>query len=261
MVVDIMNKVNYHEPLTNSMKSTVKTIALIGAVIGQLLFGSVADMIGRRKIFIVTCVLVIAGALLSATVQDSSGSFGIYSQLCVWRFLLGVGVGGEYPLSASITSESNNGYSKQKNLALVFSMQGFGALLCTIVLVIVTNVFENDYDTQWRIALGMGSVPMIFAFYFRWKMHESSTWDVAHVQQQGGGNQTLRSYIILGAAYVNQTIQENPRLLLGTAGSWFILDVVFYANSLFSGQITKLMQFGTSVKAEAIAQLILQVSK
>lgn len=114
-------------------------MALVGAVVGQLGCGAIADLIGRRKIFIATCSLVIigeklrtlvevsscttiwyVGALLSACVQDTTGSFGIYSQLCLWRFILGVGVGGEYPLSASITAESSQNANLAKNLALVF---------------------------------------------------------------------------------------------------------------------------------------------
>ena len=93
VVVDIMNKAGYQESLTNNLKSNVKTTALIGAVFGQLFFGAVADLIGRKKVFIITCSLVIVGALLSATVQDTA-VFGIYSQLAFWRFILGVGVGG-----------------------------------------------------------------------------------------------------------------------------------------------------------------------
>ena len=61
-----------------------------------------------------------------------------------------------------------------KNLALVFSMQGCGVILCSIVLVIVTEVLGDNYDVMWRIAIGLGGLPMVLAFYFRWKMHETS---------------------------------------------------------------------------------------
>lgn len=118
VVVDMMSQVDYKQTLTNDLKSNVKTTALIGAVVGQIGFGATADLIGRRKVFIMTCSLVIIGALLSATVQDTE-TFGIYSQLALWRFVLGVGVGGEYPLSAAITSESSSMDDKIKNLAKV----------------------------------------------------------------------------------------------------------------------------------------------
>ena len=67
------------------------------------------------------------------------------------------------------------------------------------------------------------------------------------------------AYFGNGASYVQSVVWENRWRLAGTAGAWFILDVVFYANGLFSGQITSAMGLGSSIKAEAISQLILQV--
>ena len=90
IAVDIMSKVSYEESLTTEVKSAIKSMALAGAIVGQLLFGSLADLIGRRKIFITTCVLVIVGAICSSQAQDTKGSFGIYSQIIFWRFILGL---------------------------------------------------------------------------------------------------------------------------------------------------------------------------
>ena len=58
-------------------------MALVGAIFGQLGFGAFADLIGRRKVFIVTCSMVIFGALMSATVQDTTGFFKVFV-LCVY---------------------------------------------------------------------------------------------------------------------------------------------------------------------------------
>ena len=157
VAVDIMDQVEYNQPLTKNTKAAVKSMALVGAVFGQLFFGSIADVIGRKKVFIATCALVIIGAVMSAISQDTDGSFGtiytiyrihesiyyfiiifnsiklnlftlqqkgIYSQLSLWRFVLGFGVGGEYPLSAAITSESASPEQRARSLAMVFSMQG-----------------------------------------------------------------------------------------------------------------------------------------
>lgn len=55
-------------------------------------------------------------------------------------------------------------------------------------------------------------------------------------------------------------MKENSNKLLGTAGAWFILDIVFYANGLFSGQVTNAMGISSSPKGEAVASLILQVN-
>jgi hypothetical protein len=54
-------------------------------------------------------------------------------------------------------------------------------------------------------------------------------------------------------------VSANSWKLLGTAGSWCILDIVFYANGLFSGEVTTAMGISKSPKGEAIAALLLQV--
>ena len=124
IVSDIMQLEPYAERPTDTLVSNVKASLIAGTVVGQapappppplrpphcgllqLFFGWAADKFGRKKMFVLTCLLVVLGSLASALVQDRT-DFGIYSQLCVCRFLLGVGIGGEYPLAATITSESS----------------------------------------------------------------------------------------------------------------------------------------------------------
>eukprot|EP01039_Chlorochromonas_danica_P001339 gene1339-1461_t len=269
VAVDLMGKNSYHEELTNNMKSNIKTMALVGAVVGQLGFGAVADLIGRKRVFVMTCVLVIIGAILSAVAVDNE--FGIYRQLCIFRFILGVGVGGEYPLSASITSESSTPKTKTRNLAMVFSMQGFGTVLCSVVLVILTHVLGDDYNLQWRLALGIGAAPMIVAFYFRWKMHETDWKIEAQVIEQKvihdhhlEDHQHTRwsravQHFKEGYYFIKETVYQHRWRLLGTAGAWFILDVAFYANSLFSGQVTTSLGVAKTPQGEALASLFLQL--
>ncbi len=126
---------------TDADRSLVASTALWGAVAGQLVFGSLADYIGRKAIFVTTLLLITFGALLSAFAVDSS-TFTIYEQLALYRFILGecacsehgsyttisprappcmvvltaagFGVGGEYPLSATYSSESATAANKGK---------------------------------------------------------------------------------------------------------------------------------------------------
>ena len=78
-----------------------------------------------------------------------------------------------------MTSENSDSGNQQRNLASVFSMQGAGTLLCALVLVSVTYLLD-DTETQWRVALAAGAAPMMLAFYFRWRMHETAAWERAH---------------------------------------------------------------------------------
>ena len=133
LVMDTMKEAG-HVP-DDGQKAAVKSAALWGAVLGQLVFGSLADMIGRRIVFVATVVLISIGALGSAMCSGA----GVFTQLAICRFILGLGVGGEYPLSATVTSESASPREKGRALALVFSCQGMGVLLAAVVFNILLN--------------------------------------------------------------------------------------------------------------------------
>ena len=88
----------------HALEGAVASAALFGSILGQVVAGSLADIIGRKKIFVATAVLIAVGSVGSALSHDSPGIFTIYSQIACWRFFLGAGVGGEYPLAATVTS-------------------------------------------------------------------------------------------------------------------------------------------------------------
>jgi MFS family permease len=130
-------------PAFTSVAAAITTAALVGAIFGQLAFGFFADRLGRRAIFIATISLVIIGALGSATCSAPNVAPGadpyaanasVFWQLVFWRSVLGFGVGGEYPLSATVTSESHTLAARGRSIALVFSMQGVGNLLASLVM-------------------------------------------------------------------------------------------------------------------------------
>ena len=118
----------------HSFQGTVAAAALFGAIIGQLVAGSLADVIGRKKIFVATAVLITIGSFGSALSFDTP-NFSVYSQISCWRFILGAGVGGEYPLAATVTSESSSAARRGSLMAGVFSMQGVGSLLSVCVVI------------------------------------------------------------------------------------------------------------------------------
>ena len=89
----------------------------------------------------------------------------------IWRFLMGIGIGGDYPLSATITSEFAPQKHRSSMLATLFFMQPLGQFLATIVALIVTYPFRHQMqnpqhcttdecyravDRTWRIIVGIG---------------------------------------------------------------------------------------------------------
>jgi PHS family inorganic phosphate transporter-like MFS transporter len=91
---------------TGVHESNINIITLAGSLLGQLVFGYLADRYGRTRMYGFELLLVIfstIGVATSSTGTDGSMSF--IALLYCWRFVTGVGIGAEYPLSAVITAE------------------------------------------------------------------------------------------------------------------------------------------------------------
>lgn len=187
------------------------------------------------------------------------------------RFILGLGCGGVYPLSATLTAESSSSKeNRAKLVALTFSMQGVGYLFVPIVNLILIYILSNDFvnntlhlrkDLMWRLLLGIGCLPGILIMVIRSSgrliknmkpnqhYHQDieadneeqisqnifQTVHIAKVQEEkkGKGNEenntTCRSSIKDAIMTEDNIVQK----FLGTGGTWFIFDVLFYGNTLF----------------------------
>eukprot|EP00929_Paragymnodinium_shiwhaense_P067493 TRINITY_DN33963_c0_g1_i3.p1 TRINITY_DN33963_c0_g1~~TRINITY_DN33963_c0_g1_i3.p1 ORF type:complete len:156 (+),score=23.34 TRINITY_DN33963_c0_g1_i3:172-639(+) len=90
-----------HGKMTPAQDSFVTGAAIFGAIIGQLVFGAIADAYGRRWVFITT-VAMIAVASLGSALAEPIAAFGwdIYTVLTFWRLIMGIGIGGEYNVSS-----------------------------------------------------------------------------------------------------------------------------------------------------------------
>jgi len=125
--------------MTPTQDSMVTGSALVGAILGQLTFGAAADHLGRRVMYISTALLVCLGAV-GSSLATASGVFGnVYCTLTFWRFVMGVGIGGEYPLAAASVAENGELKSSARKMALVFMGMGVGQLLGPIVVIVLTS--------------------------------------------------------------------------------------------------------------------------
>ena len=159
--------------LSVTQVSLVSSTALLAAFFGAFISGRVADIIGRRKVFVVVAVLMIIGALCSALAP------GLWF-LVAARFVLGLGIGGDYPVSAVLTSEFSHRWHRGRMVGLVFSMQALGLVVGPLVgLVLVSS--GMSHDLAWRLMLGIGAIPAVAVMYLRLKMPESARF-AAQVQ-------------------------------------------------------------------------------
>jgi PHS family inorganic phosphate transporter-like MFS transporter len=231
--------------LSTVQTSWVTGAAILGAFVGAFAFGRVADVIGRKKVYVAVAVIMIVGALASAASPN-------FTCLVLARLVLGLGIGGDYPVSAVLMSEYANRKDRGRLVGLVFSMQALGLSVAPLVALILLSSGIGDGLT-WRILLGLGAVPAAAVVYMRSKMPESPRY----LAQVRGETARAASEV---AQFSNGVITgpmepatpghrmrlaqflRNPRmlvLLFGTAGSWFLFDYAYYGNTLSLPSILK----------------------
>jgi len=236
--------------------------ALMGAAIGQLLFGWLGDRFGRRKIYAVTLSVMAIGAIGSSLSVPIAG-LSTLSVLILLRFVLGVGVGGDYPLSATIMSEYSNVRSRGRLVATVFAMQGFGLLAgAGASLAVVFAV--PDLNLAWRLILGLGALPALVTIYYRTRLPETPRFDIS----QGRVGDAARTVgTITGASVAptgsgrsvrvsfRQIVRSYGLLMVGTAATWFLLDIAFYSTNIFNPLILKQIGFASAASYPALEQV------
>ena len=209
-------------------------------------------------------LMIIMGATLGLTLCSNSASVDVVGAMIFWRVVLGIGVGGDYPISSIITSEFATLKWRGAMMASVFASQGFGQFTAALVSFLCTIGFKNSLqvntcgpdcqtalDKSWRIIYGFGAVPAIFALYFRLTIPESIryTLDVERDAQYAAADAVRYTNGKYGSAkrgtlpYLQDeggppkasfhdfirhfSKWSNGKVLLGTAGSWFFMDIAF----------------------------------
>ncbi|CAG8814910.1 21827_t:CDS:2, partial [Racocetra persica] len=159
--------------LSANIEMGLKMSAACGTLLGQLAFGWSADRLGRKKVYGLELSIMIIATIGSAM---SSTSFAIttWGSLIFWRFILGIGIGGDYPVSAIIASEFATVNKRGAMVSAVFAMQGFGILAAAIVSVTTLAAYKDliykdqmYIDRVWRIVLAFGAIPAILGLYSR----------------------------------------------------------------------------------------------
>ena len=253
----------------NLDKGTIGLIgatSLIAAFVGAFLFGRISDLVGRKKVYGLEATIMAIGAILSAFSPN-------VVWLIVFRFIMGIGIGGDYPVSAVLMSEYANVRDRGKLVSLVFSMQALGLIAGPIVAITLLASGINP-NIAWRIMLGLGAIPALFVIYSRRRMPESPRYEALVEGRSKAAAQNLKVY---SAGQVQVDAEDaparrmsfgefmtNPRLLLtliGTAGTWFLFDYAYYGNAISTPLIMNLIApNATPVMTEAWTLIIFAVA-
>ncbi|KAG0744491.1 hypothetical protein G6F23_005167 [Rhizopus arrhizus] len=271
------------------IEGVVKGMASVGTLIGQLAFGFMGDIFGRR-IYGFELLIIIVGTINCATAASAVRGVTVLGFLGFWRLFLGVGIGGDYPMSATITSEWSSAGKRGMMLALIFSMQGIGTLVAALVTIIILAIFKEaiyadsaNIDYVWRLCIGLGAVPAFATVYLRFTMPESPRYSlnvkcdikmaeeaiiskegvIEDAQKNKEGPAKKRNHWIEFRKYFGQW--QHLKVLLGTAGSWFLLDISFYGLGLNNTYVLSAIGFTNKPTAyetlfwNAVGQIIIAI--
>jgi MFS transporter, PHS family, inorganic phosphate transporter len=236
-VVSTLVKQDWH--LDTTRLAMLNATMLGAAFLGAVLFGWLADRVGRRRVYWLVATIMVIAAVCSALAPT-------FWLLIVFRFLLGLGVGGNYPISAVLMTEYANRRDRGRLVSLVFSTQALGLVVGPLTALAFLGA-GTSADVTWRILLAIGAVPAAAMVFLRHALPESPRYE-AHVRARRqaeilprAGDGSIRARQRAVGLRRLLTSRRLLVMLAATAGCWFLLDYAYYGNTISTPQIISLI--------------------
>lgn len=216
--------------LTPSQVSIMNGASLIAAGVGAITFGYLADKFGRKRMYGIEMIMLFIGALLCATAQS-------YVWLLIARIFVGIGIGGDYPSSAVVASETAKSNNRGLIVLLVFAMQAIGLIVGPLLASLLLWVHLPS-TIIWRILLGIGAIPAGCVYFLRRQLIETQCF----LNYQNAPIGVSRAVSTFGGYLKkSESIKNNVspltyhwKELIACSLAWFIFDIVFYGNGISS---------------------------
>lgn len=215
--------------LSPTMLGLTQAAAPIGAALGAILIGRVSDKVGRKKMILFNFILFVVAALLSAV------AWNVFS-LILFRFLVGFGVGADYPICAAYMTEMSPDASRGR---LIASAMFINCLASPIGVAVAYGLFSLcPHVYAWRLMFAFGAVPALAGLFLRARLPESFVWKVSQkVSVKAGASKAAYRHLFKGK-YLKATIA------LGF--SWLLMDISYYGIGLFTPDLLSALHFVTS---------------
>lgn len=217
--------------LSSAEKSLVTSAALVGAFIGALVLGNLTDRFGRKAMFVVDLMCFVVFAV-------ASGFSTNLWMLVALRFLLGIGIGADYSISATLVAEFSSSRVRGRlgtTLGAFWFVGALAAYLCALAL-------HPLGDNAWRYLLILGGVFAAILFAFRVTLPESPAWLASHgrheeasavISQVVGRHveyaPTASARVGIGALFTARWVKRT----FFVCGFWFCYSTAYYGISMY----------------------------
>ncbi|EQC35409.1 hypothetical protein SDRG_07119, partial [Saprolegnia diclina VS20] len=137
--------------------------AFAGSFVGAIAFGMLADVYGRKPMFMLTMLIF----MVSMVVCGAATSYGL---LLACRFIGGIGLGGELPVASTLVQELAPAPVRGRMVVLLESFWSIGCMVAVLL------AFELTKVVSWRVVLYISAVSMVYAIAVRYIVPESPKW-------------------------------------------------------------------------------------
>ncbi|ORY62315.1 major facilitator superfamily domain-containing protein [Pseudomassariella vexata] len=233
--------------------ASVTYLEVIGIMVGQVFVGIIGDWIGRRWGLIQDALIMFIGLLML------TGSWGVTLEgwvICyAWSlFFYGIGVGGEYPITATSSMENavmagklstrDDRLHRGRKVTMAFLMQGWGQFFNQVLLIILMLIFNRGqgdppYSARmaqyiFRISFAIPAIGTLWLCYYRTYRMKAAGKQLLKAKKKAN----VTGYDVKS---LKMTVTNFGGRLVATAGGWFCNDVFFYGNKLFQSQFINVL--------------------
>src|SRR5512147_889057 len=149
--------------MSKPVAGLLNTLTLVASGLGGLLFGFLADRMGRKRALMLSI-------LTYSVCSFASGLSTTITMLAAFRFILGLGMGGEWNTGATLVAETWPDHLRARALAMVQSSFAIGFAASALVAGLVLKV------SNWRVVFFVGILPALVTLWIRRTVPESEMW-------------------------------------------------------------------------------------
>jgi len=232
--------------LTPSTVGLIGAAAPIGCVVGAAFFGRMTDKLGRKTMLLIDLMFFVVFAGFSAL------SWSPLS-LIFFRFLLGIGIGADYPVSSTYITENMPKRLRGKMLVSGFGFQALG-MLAGVGLGLLIVLFY-PHTNVWRYMLGIAVIPAIIILWARMRLPESPRWLISKGQHEKASKvaATITGVKVkvdpsahqVSSSFLDLFSTRHIKTTALTAIAWFLMDIALYGVALFTPIILASMAFSS----------------
>ncbi len=161
------------------------TIFMIGWALGGIIFGALGDKLGRARTMLLTVITYSAFTGLSAI------SVGVYD-FTFYRFLTGLGVGGQFAVGVAMVAETMPDRSRPYALGMLQALSAVGNMLAAFISILLGRLEESgSIGSAWRMMFLIGLAPAVLAIPIMTRLREPERWIAANRDRVPGPKRGL----------------------------------------------------------------------